>query len=210
MLAQAAVTRRRATPVRILNDAVRPAGELAKVLLSLSIPITISSAVMSLTDLIDVALISGGTVLKLTALVEHIMSVTGVEREKVSAFVDQGEILLTGRNIGHGIEVCLFKYDGVISIERYAGDGLFLTALVAAWLQDHDDRRDGLKDPEIDIEINDFETSDVELAVEFEEPIEVVPDESGQLEFDGRRWSVAPVPVCAVERITGMTGRIKP
>ncbi len=62
----------------------------------------------------------------------------------------------------------------------------------------------------IDIEINDFETSDVELAVEFEEPIEVVPDESGQLEFDGRRWSVAPVPVCAVERITGMTGRIKP
>lgn len=58
MLAQAAVTRRRATPVRILNDAVRPAGELAKVLLSLSIPITISSAVMSLTDLIDVALIS--------------------------------------------------------------------------------------------------------------------------------------------------------
>ena len=58
MLAQAAVTRRRAAPVRILNDAVRPAGELAKVLLSLSIPITISSAVMSLTDLIDVALIS--------------------------------------------------------------------------------------------------------------------------------------------------------
>ena len=47
--------------------------------------------------------------LKLTALVEHIMSVTGVEREKVSAFVDQGEILLTGRNIGHGIEVCLFN-----------------------------------------------------------------------------------------------------
>ena len=55
--------------------------------------------------------------MKLTALVEHIMSVTGVEREKVSAFVDQGEILLTGRNIGHGIEVCLFKYDGVITKE---------------------------------------------------------------------------------------------
>lgn len=58
MVAQAAVTRRRATQVRLLNDAVRPTGELAKTLLSLSIPITISSAVMSLTDLIDVALIS--------------------------------------------------------------------------------------------------------------------------------------------------------
>ena len=148
--------------------------------------------------------------MKLTALVEHIMSATGVEREKVSAFVDQGEILLTGRNIGHGIEVCRFKYDGVISIERYAGDGTFLTALVAAWLQDHDDRRDGLKDPEIDIEINDFETSDVELAVEFEEAVEVVADESGPLAFAGRRWSVAPAPVYAAERITGMAGRLKP
>lgn len=58
MLLQAAVMRRRATPVRMLSDAARPSGELAKTLLSLSIPITISSAVMSLTDLIDVALIS--------------------------------------------------------------------------------------------------------------------------------------------------------
>ena len=58
MLVQAAVTRRRAEPVRVLNDAIRPTGQLAKTLLSLSIPITISSAVMSLTDLIDVALIS--------------------------------------------------------------------------------------------------------------------------------------------------------
>ena len=58
MLVQAALTRRRAAAVRSLNDTVRPAGQLAKTLLSLSIPITISSAVMSVTDLIDVALIS--------------------------------------------------------------------------------------------------------------------------------------------------------
>ncbi len=58
MLLQAAVTRRSVLPVRVLNDMARPSGELAKTLLSLSIPITISSAVMSLTDLIDVALIS--------------------------------------------------------------------------------------------------------------------------------------------------------
>ncbi len=58
MFFQAAVTRRSVTPVRMLNDMARPSGELAKTLLSLSIPITISSAVMSLTDLIDVALIS--------------------------------------------------------------------------------------------------------------------------------------------------------
>nr|WP_297173707.1 polysaccharide biosynthesis protein [uncultured Agathobaculum sp.] len=58
MMIQAAVTRRRGWTVRALNDTVRPVGQLAKIMLSLSIPITISSAVMSLTDLIDVALIS--------------------------------------------------------------------------------------------------------------------------------------------------------
>ncbi|MDO4269950.1 MAG: polysaccharide biosynthesis protein [Eubacteriales bacterium] len=58
MLIQAALTRRGAVPVHGLNNVVRPTGELVKTLLSLSIPITISSAVMSLTDLIDVGLIS--------------------------------------------------------------------------------------------------------------------------------------------------------
>ena len=58
MLVQAAITRRRSETVHTLNDTVRPTGQLARTLLSLSIPITISSAVMSLTDLIDVALIS--------------------------------------------------------------------------------------------------------------------------------------------------------
>ena len=58
MLVRGAVTRHSSTPVHALNDSVRPAGQLARTLLSLSIPITISSAVMSLTDLIDVALIS--------------------------------------------------------------------------------------------------------------------------------------------------------
>ena len=55
MLIQGAITHRSSSAVHALDDSVRPAGQLAKTLLSLSIPITISSAVMSLTDLIDVA-----------------------------------------------------------------------------------------------------------------------------------------------------------
>ena len=57
MLVQAALSRGE-TRVRALDPAVRPTLTLAKTLLSLSIPITISSSVMSITDLIDVALIS--------------------------------------------------------------------------------------------------------------------------------------------------------
>lgn len=58
MLLQGAISRQKAHPLHGLNHTVRPVRQLAKALLSLSIPITISSAVMSLTDLIDVALIT--------------------------------------------------------------------------------------------------------------------------------------------------------
>lgn len=59
MLVQAALTRRHGMVLNAgLNNVVRPTKELCWQLLSLSIPITLSSAVMSLTDVIDVALIS--------------------------------------------------------------------------------------------------------------------------------------------------------
>lgn len=59
MLAQSTMEKLRRGTIRAgMNDTVRPKGAICKTLLSLSIPITISSAVMSVTDLIDVALVS--------------------------------------------------------------------------------------------------------------------------------------------------------
>lgn len=57
MLARGLLRRERRR-ITVLSDAVRPAKQICRQLLMLSIPITISSAVMSVTDLIDVALIS--------------------------------------------------------------------------------------------------------------------------------------------------------
>ncbi len=57
MLARSAFSQRRAQAVHALNDSMRPASSLCKSLLALTIPITINSAVMSVTDLIDLALI---------------------------------------------------------------------------------------------------------------------------------------------------------
>lgn len=57
MILQGLLRGRHTRPI-VLNDAMRSPGKICKNLLMLSIPITISSAVMSVTDLIDVALIS--------------------------------------------------------------------------------------------------------------------------------------------------------
>ena len=46
---------------------------------------------------------------KLQALVRHILTETGISRENVAAFLDQGAVMLTGRNLGHGVEVCVLK-----------------------------------------------------------------------------------------------------
>ena len=116
---------------------------------------------------------------KLQALVRHILTETGISRENVAAFLDQGAVVLTGRNLGHGVEVCVLKYDGVIDIERSDYDGIALLALVSGWLQSHDPDRDGLEDPEVNAAVNDLSTTDVQIAVEFQERIEIVPDDAG-------------------------------
>ena len=102
---------------------------------------------------------------KLQALVRHVLTETGISRESVAAFLDQGAVMLTGRNLGHGVEVCVLKYDGVIDIERSDYDGIALLALVSGWLQSHDPDRDGLEDPEVNAAVNDLSTTDVQIAV---------------------------------------------
>ena len=104
--------------------------------------------------------------------------------------------------------MCVLKYD-VIDIERSDYDGIALLALVSGWLQSHDPDRDGLEDPEVNAAVNDLSTTDVQIAVEFQERIEIVPDEGGPITFAGRRWRVAPVPVDVAERVGGMAGGIR-
>ena len=55
---------------------------------------------------------------KLQALVRHILTETGISRENVAAFLDQGAVVLTWRNLVHDWEVCVLKYDGVSHSER--------------------------------------------------------------------------------------------
>ena len=145
---------------------------------------------------------------RLQALCTHLQQVTGLHRERFFAFADQGVLIPTGKDLGNGVEVGRFKYDAVIQIERYPGDAYHLLALVSAWLADNDpDRNDlDLADPEVDISLNDDRTADVDLAVEFEEALEIVPMDGGPIAFAGRTWAVADAPVDVAEAVEGMDG----
>lgn len=149
---------------------------------------------------------------KLSALVAHLLSATGLPREQVHAFADKGQLLPTGRHLGQTadgqdqIEVGVWRYDGVILLERYAGDGPVFMAVVLGWLADHDDDRDGLAEPELDVDLNDALTCDLELACEFEERLTLVEDAQGPIEFDGRRWRVAEPDIVTASVLNDMEG----
>ena len=84
-----------------------------------------------------------------------------------------------------------------------AGVAAFIAAHDSAWLDDFDRERfeDGLADPDIDVALNGDGTADVELLIEFEEGLQLVPDENGDILYQGTRWSVADVPIDVAEGV---------
>ncbi|MBI9080278.1 MAG: phage tail protein [Pseudodesulfovibrio sp.] len=144
---------------------------------------------------------------KLQALTKALKD-AGVSDDTIYSFADQGVLTPTGKDLGHGFEVGFFKYDAVIQVESYEDDAYSLLAFITTWLQMNDpDREDqGLADPNIDISLNDNSTADVELAVEFEESLQIVPDESGPIMYDGQQYKVADVPIDVAEGLDNMEG----
>lgn len=156
---------------------------------------------------------------KFTALVKHLLESSGLPREQVSAFADQGDLLPTGRDMGtvyvddqprRQLEIGVWKYEAVINLERYPFDGPTLLSLVLAWLAEHDAERaaQGLEDPKITVTLNDGETSDVELDIYFEEALAVVEDPAGAIPFEGARWSMAPAVLTPVEKLAALRGSV--
>lgn len=146
---------------------------------------------------------------KLTALTSFLLQAANLTKEQVLSVADRGETIPTGRDLGHGVELGVFKYDALIQVEAFNGSSSELLLLVMSWLHDHDKDRDhaGLADPEVDASLNDDFTADVDLAIEFEEPLQMVPDEQGPILFNGRKWRVADVPVDVAEELAGMDGK---
>jgi hypothetical protein len=145
---------------------------------------------------------------KLQQLTAFLMQATGLPRESFDSFVDRGDLLPTGKDLGHGLEVARFQYDASVYLYGYPGDGHLVLALVMAWLQQADTEREqqGLGDPRIEIAILDADTADVEISVTFNEGIELVPDAAGRIPYRGSRWSVTDVPVDVADSMQSMDG----
>ena len=144
----------------------------------------------------------------LQALSAHILDNTCLKRENIHSTADNGEVIISGQDMGQGYEVCRFKYDAIIELERFKGDARDITALVAGWLIDNDEDREhlGLADPEINATLNDGKTADVDITVEFNESIQIVEDDKGSIVAWGKRWRVQDVPVDVATDLVNLKG----
>ena len=146
----------------------------------------------------------------LPALTSHLLTLPGVGRDQMESYADQGKLIPEGLDLGHGLQVGRFRYEAVISIDNCpASSADLLLATLSIWLGVYDPEREdkGLGEPDVDVSLLDDQTVFVELSVSFDEPIVVVPDPNGPLEYDGRKWRVDDAPVYVAENLAGVEAR---
>ena len=137
---------------------------------------------------------------KLQELTDYLIALDFVPRENMDAWVDVCTVIPASLNMGKYYELCRLHHRCTLFIERYTGDSRLITAWIAAWLKDHDGDRDNdrLPDPDVDIEALDASGTqwDVDVSIEFIEPVLIQPDEAnGTIPWNGSKWSLIDQPV---------------
>ncbi|MCP3941007.1 MAG: phage tail protein [Desulfobacteraceae bacterium] len=141
---------------------------------------------------------------KLSTLARHLLRLPGVNRDKIEAFADLGKLSLCATDLGQGFEIGKFRYDAVFSIERFpAAQAQLLLAVLAVWIAENDPGRDllNLNDPDVDVTLEDEQTAFVQISIEFEEPLSIVPDPAGPITWEGQQWRVDDVPIDVADTV---------
>ncbi len=129
---------------------------------------------------------------KLRALTAYLIERRLVPAEQLDSFAEQVSLALVWKPEERGLRLGDMRYRAVVILERLADHPARLMALVGSWLENNDQDRDGLPDPVFDVEQMDRDLADVELAVEFVEPVHLAEDPAGEIEAFGQRWAFVP------------------
>ncbi|QTL95539.1 phage tail protein [Aeromonas jandaei] len=126
----------------------------------------------------------------------------------LDSWMEGGTIRLEPKNLGPtGHVVAWLNYTAVFSLENLPFRECrteTLIAVAASWVQECDDYREHfeLSEPTYTVVPNDEHTADLEIELQFCEPLHIVPDPDGPINWQGKTWSVAPFDVWIAEHIT--------
>lgn len=148
----------------------------------------------------------------LQALGDHLVSwlerkTRSSVKDQFDAYIDDGEIIPSLKNMGDGVLACYFKYKATFSVDgiqcglinQYA-----LMARVITWLNEHDTTRERFKlaNPTVDIDAYDSsQFADIEITVYFADRIcmREATDQQGDVEYNGKQWNIEPFIVHTAE-----------
>lgn len=138
---------------------------------------------------------------KLRGLTRHLLERRLVRAEQLDSWTEQVTLELLWKPTTSGLLMGNQRYRAVIVLERFADHPGRLMALVGSWLENHDaDRDDDLPAPTFDIEPLDNDLFDVELTLEFVEPLHLGEDPHGEIEAFDKRWAFVPFDLWVAEQ----------
>lgn len=135
----------------------------------------------------------------LSQLRAFVSGLNAVDANKIDAWPENTEVVLTGIPTGNQIEVCLLKYTAVVDIDGWPHatrpvEALFVA--LALFLDKHPAEKNARQLPKhsIDFEIVDDNIADIQISVDVKEPLYIVEDEQGEIEANDKRWRLLDEP----------------
>lgn len=142
---------------------------------------------------------------QLTALRKHLVESGLFNQEDLDTWTEDIGIKGRGKVDGERVLLHEISYRAVFVIETYAYKKhpieLLLTTVIT-WLMENDDRSElDDSDPSVSPDVLDDDTASLELTINFEEDVYIVPDENGPILFKGKNWSLGDGEIDVAESI---------
>ena len=139
--------------------------------------------------------------LKLQSLTQAMIGQQLFNPEQMDSWAEQGELIPARKETETGMMIGRWRYDGVISIERYTKDAALVMASILAWMTTDDDR-EGLGNPTLDPEPADDGSFFVDITVPLQESVCLVPDADGPYQIDGQQYGLGDYQLWIAESST--------
>ena len=148
--------------------------------------------------------------IKLKALTTYLIERRLVLSEQLDSWADQVNLELIWKPDVDGMRMGDMRYSATIALERFDDHPGRLMALVGSWLETNDPGRDRdeLPAPKFDISMLDNDLADVDITLEFNEPLYLAEDPAGEIEAHGKTWAFVPFDLWIAEHgEVGSNGR---
>ena len=148
--------------------------------------------------------------IKLKALTTYLLERRLVKPEQLDSWADQVNLDLIWKPDVDGMRMGDMRYSATIVLERFDDHPSRLMALVGSWLEANDPNRDRdeLPAPKFDISMLDNDLADVDITLEFNEPLYLAEDPAGEIESHGKTWAFVPFDLWIAEHgEVGSNGR---